>query len=677
MKKRIFFLFLLLFIFSACGKTANPDDTLNDYINNWTENNFKAMYQQLSKETQNTYDTEDFIDRYEKIYNDLEIKDITIKADELSKKELKKAKKDEAVSIDLAISMDSLAGEINFTRPIELQLQDEEDDKVWKVNWEEGLIFPGLENDGKIDVELEEGKRGEILDRNQMPVAINAAASQIGIVPDFLEDKDANISELAEHLFLSEEEIKEELDASWVESDYFVPLQTVSETNKSLIDEVEHIPGVSINESSGRTYPSGKAAGHLTGFVGTITEEELEEQEDGDYEDGDIIGKRGLEQLYEDKLRGKDGAKISITSDEETEEENVLAEKEPKDGENVHLTIDVNMQEDIYEEFGEDSGTAASIDPKTGEVLALVNSPTFDPNDFVHGVPDNLYDSLADDDKEPLLNRFSATFAPGSAFKPITAAIGLGNGAITHDEEIEIDGLTWSKDSWENAQVKRVSTTEEPVDLKLAFTNSDNIYFAMKAIDMGAEKFIKGLEDFGFSDKLPFPYPIKTSQITNEDEDDMDEILLANTSYGQGQVEMSALHLALAYTPFINEGDMIQPAFLEDEKTGETWKEDLVSKDDADKVKDYLEAVVEEGTGSKAKDDDLAISGKTGTAELKSSKDDSGDENGWFVGYPTKKEDVLIAMLVENVEDKGGSGYTAEKVKNILKEFEDSSEDDD
>src|SRR5699024_12763384 len=108
----------------------------------------------------------------------------------------------------------------------------------------------------------------------------------------------------------------------------------------SLIDESEQKRRIVIYESSARTYTTGKAAGHLTGFEGTSTEEELEEQEDVDYEDGDIIGKRGLEQLYEDKLRGKDGAKISITSDEETEEENVLAEKEPKDGENVHLTID-------------------------------------------------------------------------------------------------------------------------------------------------------------------------------------------------------------------------------------------------------------------------------------------------------------------------------------------------
>lgn len=683
MKKSVFFLLLisLLFIFTACGNTADKSkEALDHYINDWTENDFKAMYQKLSKEAQSTYDTEDFVDRYDKIYNDLEIKDVQIKTEDISKRERKKAKKDEKISIDARVSMDSLAGEINFERPIELVLQEADDEEEWKVNWDPGLIFPGLEDGGKLDIDIDEAKRGEILDRNQMPLAINATAYQIGIVPDLLENEEANISELANHISLSEDRIKEELEASWVESDYFVPLQTVSGTKDSLIDEVEHIPGVSVSEVSGRTYPSGEASGHLTGYVATITGEELEEQEDSNYKEGDIIGKRGLEQLYEDKLRGEDGAKIAVTKDNDTEEENVLAEKEAENGETIQLTIDVNIQEDIYDEFDEDSGTAASIDPKTGEVLALVNSPAFDPNDFVHGVSDSLYDTLAEDEKEPLLNRFAATFAPGSAFKPITAAIGLDNGSITHDEEIEIDGLTWSKDSWENGQVKRVSTTEKPVDLKLAFTNSDNIYFAMKAIDMGADNFIKGLKKFGFSDKLPFSYPIKTSQIANKDEDEeeenMDEMLLANTSYGQGQIEMSPLHLALAYTPFINEGDMIKPSFLDDEKTGETWKKELISKDDSKKINEYLEAVVEEGTGSKAKDDDLAISGKTGTAELKSSKDETGDENGWFVGYPTENEDILIAMLVENVEDKGGSGYTAEKVKNILKKAEDRSDRD-
>src|SRR5699024_9371754 len=196
MKKSVFFLLLisLLFIFTACGNTADKSkEALDHYINDWTENDFKAMYQKLSKEAQNTYDTEDFVDRYDKIYNDLEIKDVQIKtediskrerkkdkkeekiyiearesmdsqADEITKKKRKKAKKKEKISINARVSMDSLAGEINFERPIELVLQEADDEEEWKVNWDPGLIFPGLEDGGKLDIDIDEAKRGEILD---------------------------------------------------------------------------------------------------------------------------------------------------------------------------------------------------------------------------------------------------------------------------------------------------------------------------------------------------------------------------------------------------------------------------------------------------------------------------------------------------------------------------------
>src|SRR5699024_509064 len=126
------------------------------------------------------------------------------------------------------------------------------------------------------------------------------------------------------------------------------------------------------------------------------------------------------------------------------------------------------------------------------------------------------------------------------------------------------------------------------------------------------------MKDLSFNEKLTIKYPIQKSQISNDDK--MDEIILANTSYGQGQIEMSALHLAFAYTPFLNEGNMIQPSFLKEDKQGEIWEADLLSKKDAKKMKDYLQSVVENGTASNARDKDLTISGKTGTAELRLQK---------------------------------------------------------
>src|SRR5690625_4851293 len=186
----------------------------------------------------------------------------------------------------------------------------------------------------------------------------------------------------------------------------------------------------------------------------------------------------------------------------------------------------------------------------------------------LYGISQTQWDALADDEAEPFLNRFSATFAPGSVIKPITAAVGLANGSIDPEEGLEIKGLTWSKNGWGDAKVTRVSTSDKPVDLQSALVRSDNIYFAMQAVEMGANKFNEGLENFGFNKQLPIDYPFKASQITNDGKVN-DEILLAHSSYGQGELEVNTLHIALMYSAFINKGNIVKPALLDDDPTSE------------------------------------------------------------------------------------------------------------
>src|SRR5699024_9423116 len=131
-----------------------------------------------------------------------------------------------------------------------------------------------------------------------------------------------------------------------------------------------------------------------------------------------------------------------------------------------------------------------------------------------YGISQSKWDQIMDDEDQPFLNRFASTFAPGSSLKPITAAVGLKNGTITHDEGIEINGLTWEKKSWGGQTVTRVSTSGKPVTLQNALTRSDNIYFAMKAVEMGSDQYIEGLKYFGFEDEMPTAFPIETSQIS-------------------------------------------------------------------------------------------------------------------------------------------------------------------
>lgn len=661
---------LLFALLTACSSNdVTPNEQFDTYVKEWNEENFTKMYEMISSDSRQDYPSEEFVDRYEKIYNDLAISDLNITFDKLSDDEVKKAKKEGVATVTFNAEMDSLAGPISFSNEASLIKEEiDEDDEAWFIEWHPGFIFPGMEDGGKIGIETTSPSRGEILDRNKMPLALNDTVREIGVVPEEMgPNPEDSKKQLANLLNMSVEEIDTKLNANWVEPSLFVPLTTVLPTDTTLLEQLGAIDGVKGNEAIGRVYPLGKAAAHLVGYVGQITAEELEElekSEPGVYTANDSIGKRGLEKLYEEQLRGEAGAKIFIKK--EDEEEIVLAEKEVRNGESIQLTIDVNIQEKIYNTYNGDAGTAAAIHPKTGETLALVSSPAFDPNELLYGTSDSLWESLESNPQKPLINRFNATYAPGSVIKPITAAIGLKNGTIKPDQGVEIKGLTWSNgEGWGNYKVRRVSQGSGPVDLADALIRSDNIYFAMKAVEMGSEAYIKGLKEFGVEEELPFEYPITTSTISSEGTID-NEVLLANTSYGQGEIQFSSLHMAVSYTPILNEGKLIKPTLLLDEEDGQIWNKDIMSAEDAELMQDILSDIVTKGTAKKAQKADFPISGKTGTAELKLSADSEGEENGWFVGYPTDDQDILIAMMVEKTKGKGGSSYTVEKVTDAL-----------
>lgn len=663
MRKLILFLLLLLTasFTVACSNSAQLEKEAETYITHWNDEEFSDMYNLISTESKNEFSKEDFVDRYEKVYKDINAKNLDISYNIPNKKEIKKSEKQ--VEIPIEVSLDSSAGPISFTEHITFIYEDKtKDEKArWKANWDPGLIFPELKNGGKISITQVPPLRGDILDRNEMPLALNDVSYEIGIIPENFKDEKYEKQRLANLLNISVEKIDSLLDQSWVEDNLFVPLKKIQKGDSSTLNQIAEIPVAAKKEVDVRTYPLGPAAAHLVGYVGNVNAEDIKNNKG--YKEGDVIGKRGLEQLYEKELKGTSGLKISALKEDE-DSETVIAEKPAKDGETISLAIDVNIQEDIFDSFGGKAGTASAIDPKTGEVLALVSSPAFEPNSLVFGLNQAQQESLENDPQLPLINRFSSTFAPGSVIKPITAAIGLKNKTLDPDKGIEINGLTWTKDNWGDSKVKRVSTTESPVDLNDALVKSDNIYFAMQAVDMGGEKFANGLKEFGFNSDIPTSYPIKQSS-TSRDGNLSDEALLAHTSYGQGQIEMSALHLASSYATIINDGTMFKPRILESDKK-EVWKEDLLSKEQAKMLQKSLRNVVTDGTAKVAKKADFPIAGKTGTAELKSALGKGGNENGWFVGYPDDQQNLLIAMMVEEVQNEGASSMVAEKVTDIL-----------
>ncbi|MFC4401797.1 penicillin-binding transpeptidase domain-containing protein [Gracilibacillus xinjiangensis] len=665
----LFSFVLFLIIITGCQQEdeVKPEERLQEYVDHWESYDFNAMYDMVA-----AIEKEDFIERYEKIYSDIGIENLQVNFDfpEQSESEDNNDEETESAVFPIHVSMDSVAGTISFDSEIEMvkttEVVEEEEKTNWLVNWNAGLIFPEIEDGGTIGLRTVAPVRGQIYDRNRQGLAINESIYEMGVVPEaFTENSDSEKQQIAELLDITVEEIEAKLNQNWVQPNLFVPLKVVpSLAEKDLAGAVNEIKPLTYQTTVGRIYPFGEATAHLVGYIAPITAEKLEEVDENIYNENDLIGYRGLEELFEEELRGEEG--IVIYAEKEGQEPTIIVEEEVKNGKSFNLTIDVNVQNELYYSLNGEAGTASAINPGTGEVLALVSSPSFDPSAFLYGLSSNTWDKWNNDPNTPLLNRFASTFAPGSVFKPITSAVGLANGSIDPNEGVEINGLTWQKESWGNYRIKRVSESTGLVNLDNALVRSDNIYFAMQALKMGEDALVSGMKKFGIGEDFPFTYPIQASTISS-DGTLGNEILLADTSYGQGEVQMSALHLASSFSAILNNGTIMNPTLLMDEEDSQVWKEGILSNENAALLKKSLRRVVTDGTGQEANISSVEIAGKTGTAELKQSQNqEGGQENGWFVGYPID-DSMIVSMMVEHIEDKpNGSGFVAEKVANAI-----------
>ena len=488
-------------------------------------------------------------------------------------------------------------------------------------------------------------------------------------------------------LGISTESIEKKLGAKWVKGDSLVPLKTLKKVdelnlksgepgeenllNRALQDELLTIPGVMITDTPVRSYPLGEQASHLIGYVQNVTAEDLEKHAGEGYLTDSVIGRSGMEALFENELRGTNGCTVAIIR-EDGSMNRVLAAIPKQDGKNITLTIDSNLQSAIYQAFKEDKSCSVAMNPYTGEVLALVSTPSYDNNDFILGMSQEKWTALNEDVRNPLLNRFRQRFAPGSSFKPITGAIGLDAGTLDPDRDYGEEGLSWQKDeSWGNYHVTTLHNTN-PATLEHAMVLSDNIYFAKAALETGYDAFASGLDRLGFNQDLPFEISVAESQYSNADRIET-EIQLADSGYGQGQVLVNPIHLASLYTMFPNQGKVLKPYLIyKDTPVPEIWIEDACTQETAETVEDAMKAVIssEHGTGHAAMRSDITLAGKTGTAEIKASKEDtSGTELGWFAVYTADadmQKPVLMVSMVEDVKNAGGSGLVVRKSRDVL-----------
>ncbi len=456
-----------------------------------------------------------------------------------------------------------------------------------------------------------------------------------------------------------------------LEENYKVRVFSTSGTRGDILDRNGNILATT-NSDGQREYPYGEVAAHLVGYVRGISSEELEAHKGEGYTESSIIGKTGLELAFEDRLRGTNGCVIYIVDENESRVE-TIAETSVENGEDIVTTIDIELQKEIYNEFDGDNGFSVAMNPKTGEVLAMVSTPSFDPNKFITGFTTEEWEELSSDEDTPMYARYEGSWVPGSSFKPVTAGIGLTTESFTASEDFGTSGTSWQNDSsWGDYRVTTLTTYSGTANLRNALIYSDNIYFAKAAIKIGADTFAEQLLNIGFGERLDFPISMSASQFADDNEF-ASEVQLADSGYGQGKVLVNPLHMASIYSAFVNDGNMVKPHIEYSEDT-EYLVENAFTEEAAEEIRDDLIQVVENsnGTGYEARISGVTIAGKTGTAELKGAGEEEGEELGWFnaiVISDEADEQLLTINMIENVEDRGGSHYLLPKVKNIIEYY--------
>ena len=392
-----------------------------------------------------------------------------------------------------------------------------------------------------------------------------------------------------------------------------------------------------------------------------VTAEDLQKHKGEGYDENSYIGRSGIESAYEADLKGKDGVSIYIV-DANGERQKTLASQDKQDGKNITLTIDITLQNNLYQSFQKDKSASVAMNPKTGEILALVSTPTFDSNDFILGMSVSRWDGLNNDKNKPLSNRFKSTWVPGSTMKPITAAIGLNTKSLDSSKDFGA-AMKWQKDSSWGSYYVTTLHAPQPNNLKNALVYSDNVYFAKAALTIGKDNLEKGYKSLKIGEEIPFELSLNKSQYTSSDF--KDEIQIADSGYGQGQILMNPVQMTSIYSAFVNDGKMMKPHILKSTES-QVWSE-AFSKNVADEIKNDLVGVINDshGTGHSFYHSGMTLAGKTGTGEIKSSQDDnSGTEIGWFTVMPTDSSTpIVISTMVEDVKGRGGSGYVVDHMK--------------
>ncbi|BCR04369.1 penicillin-binding protein 2 [Desulfuromonas versatilis] len=528
--------------------------------------------------------------------------------------------------------------------------------------------------------------RGPIYDRDGELLVENRPAFGVSVLRQEVEDRDRLISHLA--AFLGED--PEVLLKRWEGNRRFPkhrPLPIAEDISREALEVIQEnsidLPGVLVDVRPMRSYPYGEMAAHLFGYLGEITEAELQQAEDDGYRPGDFVGKSGLEKRLEPSLRGVAGDRL-VEVNVKGKELRQLKTRDPVPGYKVYLTIDRDLQLAAEKAFGEQAGAAVVLDVKTGEVLAMVSRPSFDPALFARGISGQEWVQLLRNPRHPLQNKaIKGQYPPGSTFKIVTALAALNAGVASASTTVDCTGgmqlgnrqfRCWKKHG------------HGRTDLKKALKESCDVWFYQVALDLGIDRLSAMAKALGLGEPLGFPLEwekgglIPTRQWKKKRYNagwyDGETVI---ASIGQGYVLATPLQMAVMTAAVASSGTVLKPQVVKriedlsgnvlESATPQVLNRVALSEADLKAVRRGLEAVLNEpgGTAWASRLEGLSAAGKTGTSQVVKLKEDRYKEktedieyrfrdHALFVAYaPTEDPQIALCVVVEH----GGSGSKA------------------
>ncbi|MFH0796796.1 MAG: penicillin-binding protein 2 [Candidatus Omnitrophota bacterium] len=523
--------------------------------------------------------------------------------------------------------------------------------------------FKRLSQDNSIRTLYLDIPRGKILDRNGSVLAEDKLGFNLAFVPFDLDNDCEKYAELLSPILgMSRAEVRKKMSEKFANPfEPHILFHGLSQEQIHQIEEDLHqLKGAYIQAGLIRYYPLGMMAASIIGYLGEVNREEMPVLKNEGVRSGDLIGRSGIEKMFDSLLRGQRGG-TQVEVNARGQQLRILGQKESKPGHTIVLTIDGRLQKAAFERFGERSGAVVVLSPSTGEVLALVSKPTYDPS--------NPAPYLFRPDK-PFLNRALAGFyAPGSVFKIITSIAAFETGAVTSQDEYECTGLLTFGDRefhcWKEEGHGWVSFKE-------ALTQSCNVYFGQIGIQAGETKLLEYAAKAGLGVVTGIDLPGEKAGFVPRPGESGGAL---NLSIGQGALLVTPIQMVNLIATVANGGNIMRPEVVREISSPEGIKIEefgpslrsyfFVSEPTMSLLKEGLTAVVASGTGASAAVPGITVAGKTGTAQT-ASRDLSMPTRGSFVCYaPAEQPQVAMAVVL----DSGASPEAAAISGQVLRDY--------